>query len=186
MGFEVFSLFSTTMVALMSGLIFGFLLQKANVGKFDTIVGQLLLKDFTVMKVILTAILVGGIGIYTFSSLGFVPTFHLSKTPLLLSALGGMFFGIGMSITGYCPGTALVALAQGAKDMIFGVSGMLVGSIIYNEVSIFLPSGKDAFYQKTLWGYLDLSPFTVLIVVALVWGFFRWGIAQIERRRIAQ
>ena len=56
------NLFSV-ITAVISGLVFGFLLRKAYVTRFDTIVNQLILKDFTVMKVIFTAITVGSVGI---------------------------------------------------------------------------------------------------------------------------
>jgi len=184
MEFHVFSSFSTTFVALFTGAIFGFLLQKARVGMFDTIVGQLMLRDFTVMKVILTAILVGGFGIYAFSQLGLVTALHISKTPLLFSALGGVFFGVGMSVTGYCPGTALVALAQGAKDMVFGVVGMLVGSLIYNEVFSSFSIGKDGFYQVTLSDVFHVPTLVILMAVGLCWILFRFGVAQLEKRAI--
>lgn len=140
-------------MALLSGLTFGFLLQKATVSQFDVIVGQLLLKNFTVMKVILSAIVTGSVGIYTLDALALIPTFHLSGTPILFSIIGGSVFGIGMSLTGYCPGTALIALATGAKDMIFGLLGMFVGTIVFNEISpILLPliGRKDVAFQQTI------------------------------------
>jgi hypothetical protein len=46
------------------GLAFGFLLQKGGVGKFNVLIGQLLLQDFTVAKIMLTAIVVGMIGVF--------------------------------------------------------------------------------------------------------------------------
>ena len=46
------------------GIIFGFLLQKGGVTKYDVIIGQLLLTDFTVLKIMLTAVITGMIGIY--------------------------------------------------------------------------------------------------------------------------
>lgn len=153
MEFQWFLPFSTAFLAIASGIVFGFLLRKATVSRFDTIVGQLLLKDFTVMKVILTAIVAGSIGIYFLGMFGYLPGLHLSKTPILFSLIGGSIFGVGMSLTGYCPGTAIAALAEGSKDMLFALPGMLIGSIIFNALS---PSWylymikPDQYYQKTL------------------------------------
>ena len=104
----------------LMGFVFGFLLRKAYVSRFDTIVKQLIIKDFTVMKVIFTAIIVGSIGIYFMKIFGWV-ALELSKASFLAVIFGGTIFGIGMAITGYCPGTAIASLADGSKDMIYGL-----------------------------------------------------------------
>ncbi len=130
----LFAPFKTILSGLFVGIAFGFLLRKSYVTRFDTIVNQMLLKDFTVMKVMLTAIAFGSMGIYTIIS--FLPSHQLiiSPTPLFASALGGGIFGIGMAIMGYCPGTGIGALADGARDMWFGVLGMIAGAALYAEL----------------------------------------------------
>ncbi len=160
------------LLSICSGFIFGFLLRKGNVVRFDVIVRQLLLKDFTVMRVILTAIFVGSLAIYSLDSLGMVPQFRLTKIPLLYSALGGGIFAIGMSLSGYCPGTMVAAVADGAKDMIWGVVGMLAGAALYNKASVYLHTftdTHDAFYQQTLHSYLGVSPFLIVAIMGAFW-----------------
>lgn len=157
-----------SLLALLSGFVFGFLLQKGGVGSFDTIVSQLLLKDFTVMKIILTAIVVGGAGVYLLHSFGIIPTLLLSSTPLLYSALGGGIFGIGMSVTGYCPGTALVALMQGARDVIFSVFGMFVGAALYNQLSLYFLETTHIPLRLTIFGIHPSLLFLILGGVLLV------------------
>mgnify|MGYP004136876501 CR=1 FL=1 len=49
---------------LLTGVVFGVLLQKAHVTRYEVIVGQFLFKDFTVLKVMLTAIVVGAVGVF--------------------------------------------------------------------------------------------------------------------------
>lgn len=51
-------------LGLSFGINFGFLLQKGGVAKYDVLLGALLLTDFTVMKIMLAAILVGMVGIF--------------------------------------------------------------------------------------------------------------------------
>ncbi|MHC5001987.1 MAG: YeeE/YedE thiosulfate transporter family protein, partial [Planctomycetota bacterium] len=97
-----------------TGLVFGFLLQKGGVTRFQVIVGQFLLKDFTVLKVMLTAIVVGAIGIYGMRAAGMDVPLHVKGTALLANVLGGLIFGVGMAILGYCPGTALAAIGDGS------------------------------------------------------------------------
>jgi len=122
---------------LLVGICFGFLLRKAHVTRFDIIVKQLLLQDFTVMKVMLTAIAFGSLGIsvvYLFAPNLSCP---ISATTLSAAALGGGIFGIGMALMGFCPGTAIGALADGAKDIYYGLLGMVAGGLIFAEISPF-------------------------------------------------
>lgn len=124
----------TLLLATFFGLLFGFFLRKAHVSRFNVIVGQLLLKDFTVMKVIFTAIIVGGSGVYFMLYRGAIDHLLLSNASLQAAALGGLVFGIGMAILGYCPGTSIAALADGSRDVLFGILGMLVAIASFAEV----------------------------------------------------
>lgn len=175
----------TTIFSLMTGFLFGFFLRRGGVSRFDTIIGQLLLKDFTVMKVILTAIVVGSIGIYSLETLGLIPTFHLSETPILFSALGGAIFGVGMSIAGYCPGTALASIAEGSKDMIFGLLGMLFGSFAFNAISpSFMPyiNQKDDAFHHTIGSYFAVPHWIAIAGVAAMWVIFALTVKTFERK----
>lgn len=186
MEFSFFSTLSVTLLSLLSGITFGFLLRKATVSRFDTIVGQLLLQDFTVMKVILTAILVGSSGIYFLNSLDMIPSLHLSKTPILFSIIGGGIFGVGMSIAGYCPGTAIAAIAEGAKDMIFGLFGMLIGAVLFNQLSPVLRpylEEKDSAVQETIASYFGISYPAVILGLAFVWAVFALAVKKFEQKR---
>jgi uncharacterized protein len=166
------------------GIFFGFFLVKATVSRFDTIVGQLLLRDFTVMKVILTAIVVASAGIHFFYGLGMIKTLHLSTTPLLLSLVGGGVFGIGMSLLGYCPGTALAALGEGAKDMLFGVLGMLVGAAIFNELSLQINQYLEKHAgSQTLDALFQLPVWLVILMVAGFWGIFYFLMNLFESKK---
>lgn len=122
------------MAGVLFGLVFGFLLQKGGVGKFNVLVGQLLLQDFTVAKVMLTAIVVGMIGIFTLQHFGKVKL-HLKPTRIGANVIGGLLFGAGFALLGYCPGTAAAALGQGSWDALFGMAGLVAGSWIFAELS---------------------------------------------------
>lgn len=112
------------------GVIFGFLLQKAGVAKYHILIGALLLEDFTVMKVMLTAIIVGGAGIFGLHALGLVEL-RIKPTRYASNIIGGLLFGIGFGLLGYCPGTGAAALGQGNWDVIGGIAGLMVGSYLY-------------------------------------------------------
>jgi uncharacterized protein len=116
------------------GVIFGFLLQKGGVAKYHVLIGALLLEDFTVMKVMLTAIIVGGAGIFGLHALGLVEL-RIKPTRYASNIIGGLLFGIGFGLLGYCPGTGAAALGQGNWDVIGGIVGLMVGSYLYAELS---------------------------------------------------
>lgn len=186
MDYQLFLNPMVVFAALFFGLLFGFLLQKGGVAQFDVIVGQLLLKDFTVMKIIFTAVVSGSIGIYTMAAFGMIPAFHLSKIPLLFTLMGGMVFGVGMSLTGYCPGTAIAALASGAKDMLFGISGMICGAVLFNELSfLIIPylEKKDFACQQTIASLFSLPVSTVIIALGLIWLVFAATLWKIESKK---
>ena len=90
------------------GIVFGFLLQKGGVAKYHILLGVLLLEDFTVIKVMLSAIIVGMLGIFTLHGLGLVEL-HIKPTRYAANIFGGLLFGVGFALIGYCPGTGTAA-----------------------------------------------------------------------------
>lgn len=117
----------------ITGILFGFCMQKAQVIRYDRQLGALRFKDMTIVKFMLTTILVAMVGIYLLLDLGFI---KLSIKPLILggNVLGGLIFGIGWGIVGYCPATAMGALGEGRYDAAFGLLGMILGAAIYAEL----------------------------------------------------
>ena len=116
------------------GIVFGFLLQKGGVAKYEVLMGVLLLTDFTVMKIMLTSIVVGMVGIFGMHALGWV-RLHVKPTRYAANIIGGLLFGIGFAVLGYCPGTGAAALGQGNYDAVAGILGLMVGSHVYAEMS---------------------------------------------------
>lgn len=144
--------------AILFGLIVGFLLQKGGVGKYNILLGQLLLDDWTVAKIMLTAILVGMLGVMTLYRLGKVQL-DLKPTRLGANILGGLLFGAGFALVGYCPGTGAVALGQGSWDALFGIAGLVAGSWFYA-----VRSGR---LQKTVEKWGDLGELRIPDLVPL-------------------
>lgn len=117
-------------LGLLTGILFGFLLQKGRAAKFHVIIAQLLLKDWTVVKIMGTAVVVGSVGVYALVVMGLA---SLHVKPLLLGGvlLGAVCFGVGMAVFGYCPGTSVAACGEGRRDAMVGVFGMLLGAAVY-------------------------------------------------------
>ncbi|MEZ5980214.1 MAG: YeeE/YedE thiosulfate transporter family protein [Planctomycetota bacterium] len=157
----------------LTGLVFGFLLVKGGVSRYETIVGQFLLRDFTVVKIMATAVVVGGLGVYGLQALGLVEHLHVKAAALPANAVGGAIFGIGMATLGYCPGTGVAALGEGARDARYGLLGMLLGALVYAEVHV--PLGRmladvfgttDDLGKATLPSLTGWSPFAFLVPAA--------------------
>ena len=98
---------------LLAGVAFGVLLQKGGVTRYATIVGQFLFTDYTVLKIMLTAILTGAVGVYGMLQLGWIDGLLVKPAQLAANAAGGLIFGVGMAGLGYCPGTGVGAAAEG-------------------------------------------------------------------------
>lgn len=122
------------LLGLLFGVIFGFLLQKGGVAKYHVLIGALLLEDFTVMKVMLTAIIVGGVGIFSLHAFNLVKL-DIKPTRYAANVVGGLLFGVGFGLLGYCPGTGAAALGQGNWDVVSGIVGLLLGSYLFAEFS---------------------------------------------------
>ena len=118
---------------IITGILFGFLLQKARVLRYDKQLGALRLMDMTIVKFMFSSVLVAMVGVYLLKDLGFVT---LSIKPAILggTVVGGLLFGIGWGLFGYCPGTAVGALGEGRWDALWGILGMLTGAAIFAEV----------------------------------------------------
>ncbi|MDO9016388.1 MAG: YeeE/YedE thiosulfate transporter family protein [Deltaproteobacteria bacterium] len=117
-------------LGLGTGVVFGFLLQKGQVAKYRVIMAQLLLRDWTVAKIMLTAIAVGAVGVYALVGGGHAEL-HVKPAAFAALLIGGVLFGVGMAVLGLCPGTAVAACGAGRKDAAVGVLGMLVGAGVY-------------------------------------------------------
>jgi len=165
-------------LGLLMGVCFGFLLQKSGVASYDTIIKQLLLKDFTVVKVMLSAVVTGMIGVHALRSLGVVEL-HPKAGSIGSTVIGGLIFGVGFAILGYCPGTAAAAVGQGSLDALFGgVVGMLAGAwlfaLAYDRLSKGILRTGD-FGDVTLPRLMGVDPWMVIApAVVLILGLLSW------------
>jgi hypothetical protein len=173
----------TLMLGLMTGIFFGFFLQKGQALKYDKQIGMLRLQDFTILKVMASAILVGMVGVYFFVDMG-MGDLSLKTTVLAANIIGGLIFGLGWGMLGYCPGTAVGATAEGRWDAFWGgVLGMLVGAGIFSEV---YPLLKDNLLR---WG--DLGKLTIpnvvrvnhWVIIAIVWIAFVLVLLRVEKQK---
>jgi hypothetical protein len=122
------------LLGLLFGIAFGFLLQKGGATDYNVIIGQLLLTDFTVLKLMLSAVIVGMIGFHMLRHFGYVQS-HAAEGSIGSNVIGGLIFGVGFALLGYCPGTVAGAVGTGALDALFGgMVGLQIGAGIFAEI----------------------------------------------------
>jgi uncharacterized membrane protein YedE/YeeE len=161
----------------VTGIAFGVLLQQGRVLRFEKQVKAMLLKDMTIIKFMLSAIIVGTIGINILASTG-VADLKIKATHIAANLIGALLFGAGWAVMGYCPGTSVGALGEGRWHAVWAILGMLLGAAIYAEVH---PAMKASvlkwgdFGKLTLPGLLGVSPWIVIpIFIALLLLLFVW------------
>jgi uncharacterized membrane protein YedE/YeeE len=162
---------------IFTGIIFGFLLQKAHVLRYDKQVGALRLIDMTIVKFMLSAIVVAAIGIYFFKDIGLIKL-KLKATTVGAQLIGGGLFGIGWGLLGYCPGTAAGAFGEGRVDGLWGILGMLCGGALYAAAYPFMKthiSSIGSYGKISLPQVIGLNHWLViLILAALAIALFRF------------
>ena len=168
---------ASLLIALAIGLGFGFTLERAGFGSGRKLAAQFYLTDLTVFKVMFTAIITAMTGLYLLSAVGLLDLsliYHL-PTYLVPQLVGGLIFGLGFIVGGYCPGTSCVAASTGKIDGLVLVAGMMTGIWVFVESYPFL----EGFVNSTPMGALDLPqvlglPYgaVVMIVVAMALGGF--------------
>ena len=155
-------------MGLITGIAFGFLLQKGRVLRFDRQIGAMLLKDMTIMKFMLSAILVGMVGILALSGADII---KLGHKPMNVGAvvIGAALFGGGWAIMGFCPGTSVGALGEGRWHAIFAIAGMIVGAAIYAELYPLFKSTVLAWADYGKIGFPEVLGVTPWIIVTVFW-----------------
>ena len=182
---------ASLILAVVFGFIFGLLLQRGRVADYNTIVNQFRFRDFTVLKVMFTAIVVGGIGVLVLHQTGHA-AYHIKPANMLGVVLGAGIFGIGMVTYGYCPGTGIAAVATGSIHALVGFAGMLAGGILYalsfawvNEHILSVAAlGKVRLPDVT--GIADWIWFIILAAIAVVVFFAIERLAPTQKSPVGQ
>jgi uncharacterized protein len=160
---------------LVLGVLFGFSLNKAGLTRYTKIVNQFRLTDMAVLKFMMTALVVAMIGLYALQGIGFIHFPVVPGTYIVGNLVGGLIFGVGMALAGFCPGTMAAGAGEGKVDyLIPGLLGFLVGAVLFGltYTQVMLPIKAIANYGNVtlpqLWNinpYLAVLVFTILALV---------------------
>ena len=119
-------------LAIILGLLFGFILQKVGVANPQKIIGMLRLHDFHLAKVILFAIGISNLVLFILLATGIIDSGHISvKASYVGVIVGGAIFRLGWAVSGFCPGTGLVAAGAGRHDALSFIAGGVLGAFVY-------------------------------------------------------
>lgn len=170
-------------LGLITGVLFGFFLQKGRVLRFDKQVGAMLLKDMTILKFMLSAIMVGMVGILLLADAEVITLNHKAMN-IGAVVVGGILFGAGWAVMGFCPGTSVGALGEGRWHAVFAIIGMAAGAALYAELYPFFKVTVLAWKDFGKLGLPDAMGVSPWLIVPLFWGAMIALFFWFEKKRL--
>jgi len=171
--------------AVVIGAAFGFVLERAGFGRAQILVAQFYGTNMRVYRTMFTAVVTAGLGTTLLAALGVLDLKAVTvnyPTFLWPMVAGGLLVGAGFVISGYCPGTSVVAAASGKLDGAVTVLGTVLGALAYAELQpalgAFHDSGKLG--GVFLYDLLRLPPLALALLVAVVAVLTFKGAGKIE------
>jgi hypothetical protein len=179
---------SGPLAMVIAGFFFGYFLEVSGLGSPRKLTAQFTLRDWSVFKVMFTAIVVAAAGLWLLSALGWLhfDQLKIQTTFFWAMALGGALLGAGMAIGGYCPGTSVVGLFSGRLDAVIFMVGMMLGATVFainfdGIKGLYLAAEGPK--SQTLSVLTGLPAWLIIVLLAaLAVAGFRWG-AKFESRR---
>jgi len=174
-------------LAILFGVFFGLSLQRSGLGNPHKLTGVFYFRDFTVPKVMFTAILVASAGLYLLSDFDLLDLERVWIIPTFFwpQLAGGALFGVGFVMSGYCPGTSVAGFASGRLDALVAMLGISIGSLLFAVLYPIL----EGFYLSsdmgiaTLQRLLGINHWIVIISLATIAGGMFASLGRLERRR---
>ncbi|MDP8207814.1 MAG: YeeE/YedE thiosulfate transporter family protein [Candidatus Electryonea clarkiae] len=180
------------LIAWIIGIGFGFFLERGGFGNARKLAAQFYFKDFAVLKVMFTAIVVAGLGFWGLVLLGLLDlsATYINLTFLGAQVIGGLILGVGFVIGGYCPGTSCVAVSTGKLDALVYLAGILFGIFVYSEFAPILDKlhNSGSMGEVYVWQWLHVSPGVAMILAVLmaVGAFTAATIVERKKKSIVQ
>ncbi len=175
-------------VAVVLGIFFGLFLERGGLGNPHKLTGVFYLRDFTVPKVMFTAMIVAATGLYLLADLKVLDMSRVWIVPTFFwpQLLGGAIFGLGFLFSGYCPGTSVAGLASGRLDALVTMAGIGAGSLLF---AIAYPAIETFYFSSPMEGatipsVLGLSHWVVMALVYLLAAGMFYAMELYERRTL--
>ncbi|QGP91312.1 sulfur transport [Neomoorella glycerini] len=151
--------------ALIFGIGFGYILQRVGAFEYQNIVNALRLKDLTIPKFMLLSVAITSVGLFSLYSGGLVVLDMIVTNPVA-NIVGGLIFGAGFALAGYCPGTSIGAMAEGKRDARYTVVGGLFGVLTYTLLQQYAGLSFAAYDagKINLADLIPLNPFSLAVI----------------------
>jgi len=182
--FGMFGDETSLLVAFAIGIGFGFFLERAGFASARKLMAQFYLTDLAVFKVMFTAIVTAMLGVTYLAWIGVLDLslVYLTPTFVVPQLVGGLVFGTGFVVGGYCPGTAVASAATGKVDALVFGAGLFTGTLVFAELQPHLAGffTSTPLGQVTVPGYFNLPYGLVVFAVVLMalGGFYGAGIIE--------
>ncbi len=166
------------LAAFLIGGAFGWSLEQAGFGSSKRLSGIFYFRDMSVLKVMFSAVVTAMLGLGFLFGIGMLDTANLflPETIWLSQIVGGIIFGIGFVIGGWCPGTAVVGFASGKIDALVFLIGSVLGSMLFNEVFPWIKSYYTAQNEGVRFIFEDIgvsySQFSIAFVLVAILAFW--------------
>lgn len=174
-------------LAVVFGLFFGLSLERGGLGNPHKLTGVFYLRDFTVPKVMFTAIVVAAAGLYLLADLHLLDMERVFIIPTFFwpQLVGGALFGVGFVISGYCPGTAVVGLASGRLDALVTIIGVGAGSLLF---AVVFPVLEDFYLSSdmgspTLPEYAGVNHWVIIVPLIAFAGVMFFVMEKFEKKK---
>lgn len=174
--------------ALVFGFGFGWLLQRAQLTRYEKIVNAFRFTDQTVLKFMLSSIASGVIFVQLFVDFGWMDPSLINPTYITGNLVGGLIFGVGMAAAGLCPGTTVAGVGRGNLDyLVPGFLGFIVGGALFGiTYPMFFPaiSAQLKFGNITIPEAFDVNPWLFVLFTFLAIVFLLYLIEKLDLRRL--
>jgi uncharacterized membrane protein YedE/YeeE len=152
------------------GLAFGVILQRAELTRYDRIANVYRLRDLTVLKFLGSALATAAFGIQLARTLGIGEAPPIPLTYAAGNLVGGLVFGVGMALSGFCPGTVAAGAGEGRLDnLIPGALGLYTGAVLYGLLyERMVPVFAKAAEAITFGQLVGVEPWLVVAIVVEV------------------
>lgn len=171
--------------AVLIGFLFGFVLERSGFGNARILAAQFYLHNMRVFKVMFGAIVTAAIGLAITSATGLLDmsAVFVPETFAWPHLVGGLLLGAGFIVSGYCPGTAIVAAASAKWDAVMTLLGVVIGSVVFGEmyglIGDFHVSSAMSVFTVSDWLGLGMPLLAAGLALMAVGAFF--GAEFVER-----
>lgn len=161
------------------GILFGFILERGGFGTSAHIAPVFYFRSLMVPQIMVSAVVTAATLILLGTLFGYIDfsQVYIPATYLWAYLVGGIIFGLGMVMSGWCPGTAVVGIASAKIDAIIFALGLLVGMYFYFDIYAYIADFANAAnlgrftIDKLIGGDIRTAYIATVIIVAALMSF---------------